>query len=341
MTPPLLYTNGTPIFPKSFLMWKDKNDVNGLKYIQSLTASCNTNLVDKDNCRKSIEILHVSYTKNVEITPRTLLDACKNKAKACAARRIIPRAVKSKYAELVSLNNTKYTMSLQESVLKNKDMLNEIIKKSLVETKEKKQRILQESKIIKTRFKMILESGNYKSKKGIEDVYVSILSEMIYLHKQNFDSKLMSESAEHVFGVLGNLFDKPKSHIIDSFKEKGVEWILNKLGLEENTYLKNYLVTTLGNTSTADVPKLFTDCNFLTRKMAESVPEAYLRQLEYEKGMGTNFMDIVRNGLFDVIKTSDLTERLESNLSSIICPLVDRMSSKFSEKLNNMRSSLI
>jgi hypothetical protein len=74
--------------------------------------------------------------------------------------------------------------------------------------------------------------------------------------------------------------------------------------------------------------------------MAESVPEAYLRKLEYDKGMGNGFMDVVRNGLYDVIRSSDLAQKLESNLAMVICPLVDKMSGKFTEKLENMKTNL-
>ncbi len=114
-----------------------------------------------------------------------------------------------------------------------------------------------------------------------------------------------------------------------------------KLGIEDNNFLKNFLITALGNTDLKDVPKLFTECEFLTRKIAESVPEAYLRQLEYEKGMGGDFMDYVRNSLYDVIKQSDFADKIESKISGIVCPLVERMSSKFTEQLGTMKSSLI
>jgi hypothetical protein len=219
-------------------------------------------------------------------------------------------------------------------------MLSNIIRKAIVETKEHKKRVLQESKIVDVRFKMIVESANFKSTKSINDVYVNILSEMIYLNKQGFDEKLIAESVEGLFGVLSNLFGRTAGSIADTFKEKGVNYILSQLGLEGNGYLKNFLITTLGNTNLMDIPKLFTDCNFLTKKIAESIPEAYLRQLEYDKGYGHQFMDTIRNGLYDVLKQSDLAQKLESGISAIVCPLVQKMSSKFSDKLGGLKASL-
>ncbi len=219
--------------------------------------------------------------------------------------------------------------------------LKNTIKKNLIETKEVKKQVLTESMIIKNRFNFILESNKIKNKKDLDNVFVTILTEMVHLHKQGFDSSLIEENVSSVFNVLGNLFGGTTNAVIELFKEKGVKFILEKLGIEDNNFLKNFLITALGNTDLKDVPKLFTECEFLTRKIAESVPEAYLRQLEYEKGMGGDFMDYVRNSLYDVIKQSDFADKIESKISGIVCPLVERMSSKFTEQLGTMKSSLI
>ena len=215
------------------------------------------------------------------------------------------------------------------------------IRKQLLETKESKGRLLQESKIIQTRFLMIAESSKIKTKKQLDDTFVNLLSEMIYLHKQGFNDNLIKENAESVFTVLGNLFGSSSNSVVELFKEKGVKWIIEKLGIEDNNFLKNFLITALGNTDLKDVPKLFSDCEFLTQKISDSIPEAYLRQLEYEKGMGGDFMDFVRNSLYDVIKNSDFSEKIKEKISGIVCPLVDNMSEKFSNQLDSMKSSLI
>jgi hypothetical protein len=219
--------------------------------------------------------------------------------------------------------------------------LKNTIKKNLIETKEVKKQVLTESMIVKNRFNFILESNKIKNKKDLDKVFVTILTEMVHLHKQGFDNSIIEENVSSVFNVLGNLFGGTTNAVIELFKEKGVKFILEKLGIEDNNFLKNFLITALGNTDLKDVPKLFTECEFLTRKIAESVPEAYLRQLEYEKGMGGDFMDYVRNSLYDVIKQSDFADKIESKISGIVCPLVERMSSKFTEQLGTMKSSLI
>lgn len=225
-----------------------------------------------------------------------------------------------------------------ENYMKN---INNIIKENLIEVKEQKKKLIQENKIIDTRFKIIVESENLKTTDDLDNVLIEILFEMVYLHNQGFDNKLIAESVDGVFGVLSNLFKGSSSSILDTFKERGVKYIMNQLGLKGNGYLESFLITAIGNTNLADVPKLFTDCKFLTKKIAETIPEAYLRKLEYEKGMGNVFMDAVRNSLYDVIRNSDFAQRIETSISGVVCPLVDKMSSSFAKKLGNMKSSLI
>jgi hypothetical protein len=240
--------------------------------------------------------------------------------------------------ELDYLLNKRGRFGLMES---KKINLKGIIKENLIKTQENKNRLLQESNIVKTRLNIILEGKTFKTKKQVDDVYVTILSEMIYLHKQGFNEDIIAENVDSVFGVLGNIFGTGINGVIETFKERGVNYILEKLGLSKNNFLKNFLITSLANTDIKDVPKLFSDCNFLTKKIAESIPEAYLRKLEYDKGMGNVFMDTVRNSLYDVIKNSDFADKVESRISGIVCPLVQQMTGKFSDHLSGMKSSLI
>jgi hypothetical protein len=240
--------------------------------------------------------------------------------------------------ELDYLLNKRGKFGLMES---KKINLKSIIKENLIKTQENKNRLLQESNIVKTRLNIILEGKTFKTKRQVNDVYVTILSEMIYLHKQGFNEDIIAENVDNVFGALGNIFGTGINGVIETFKERGVNYILEKLGISKNNFLKNFLITALSNTDIKDVPKLFSDCDFLTKKISESIPEAYLRKLEYEKGMGNIFMDTVRNSLYDVIKNSDFADKVESRISGIVCPLVQQMSGKFSDHLSGMKSSLI
>ena len=67
----------------------------------------------------------------------------------------------------------------------------------------------------------------------------------------------------------------------------------------------------------------------LNQTLSDSIPESYLKQLEIEEGFGSDFLDIVRKTLHGVIKDSDFSERLEGRIHGIVCPLVEKINSKF------------
>ena len=246
----------------------------------------------------------------------------------------------------IALSDNGHAIRWQDQPMKNEqkniDMkLKNTIRKTLVETKENKKRLIQESRIVENRFNFILESKEIKTKKDYNNFLINVLSEMVYLHKQGFDDKLIAENAENLFGALGNIFGGGVNSVMGTFKEKGVNWILSKLGMGDNSIMKNFMITAIGNTDLKDIPKLFTDCDFLTKKIAESVPEAFLRKLQHEKGLGGNFADVIRNSLYDVVRTSNFAEKIEEKIGEMVCPLVNQISGIFGNKLDSMKSSLI
>lgn len=215
------------------------------------------------------------------------------------------------------------------------------IKTKLLETKEKKGRLLTEKKIVENRIKFIIESSSIKTKKNLDDIFLNILLEMVYLHKQEFNEKMIAESVDDVFDVLGTVFGGSKTTVLELFKERGVRFILEKLGLEDNDILKSYLSTSLNETDLKDVPKLFTDCGFLSRKISNCIPMAYLEKLDYERQMGGEFMQIVRGALKDVIEDSDFADKINDRITRVICPIVDMMDDKFNSQMESMKSSLV
>jgi peptidoglycan hydrolase-like protein with peptidoglycan-binding domain len=214
--------------------------------------------------------------------------------------------------------------------------LNNIIKENLIQTKENKKKTLQESKIVKTRMDFIVETN----KTNLDSALLSVLFEMFYLDNQGFNGKIIQENVESVFGALGNIFGNKHNEVSERFKEIGVRHILGKLDVSSDTGLGDFLMVALSNTDIKDVPKLFSDCDYLTNKIANAIPEAYLNQLKYDEGMGSEFMEKVKSSLADVIKESDFSDKIKDRIKGIICPLVDNMQEKFGNHLSSMKSKL-
>ena len=219
-------------------------------------------------------------------------------------------------------------------------MLKKLIKKKLVETKENKKSILTENKIIRSKFNFLYENTKIRNRKDLNKFYVLILSEMVNLYKKGFDSKLIAENAENLFTVLNTLFNESGNSVVEVFKQKGIDWLIQNLNISGDDNLSQYMRDALNNTELNEVARLFSDCEFLSKKIAQSVKENYITSLELQSE-GNNFMKAVKNSFSSVIQSSDLETRLETNINSVICPLVDQAQTKFEEMLKNMKSQLV
>lgn len=219
-------------------------------------------------------------------------------------------------------------------------MLKKIIKNKLVETKSNKKSLIVENRIIKTKFNFLFENSDINSPKKLNKFYILILAEMVDLHKKGYNSNLVKENVEGVFSILDNLYKESDNSAVEIFKQRGIQWIIENLSLGENSTLSQYIKDVLNKTELNEVARLFSDTDFLSSKIAQSIKENYLNDLDVDQE-GGQFMEIVRGSFASVIKNSDIQTRLETNIKSIITPLIDNVQTKFEQLLSNMRSNLV
>jgi hypothetical protein len=165
---------------------------------------------------------------------------------------------------------------------------------------------------------------------------------MVSLHKKGYDPKLISENITNVIGALENLFAGSNSSVMEVFKRKGVKYIVDQLKIADE-FLKNFMIEHLSDTELKDIPKLFTDCEFLKTKISDCIPVYFDKKLSEELSMGSQgeFMNVINTSLKGLVQSGDITDRVNSRLSSIICPIIQKLSEKFDAHLKNMKSKLI
>lgn len=219
-------------------------------------------------------------------------------------------------------------------------MLKNIIRKKLVETKTNKKYILTENKIIKSKFDFLFENRKIRNRKDLNNFYILVLSEMVDLYKKGYNSNLISENAENLFTVLNTLFNESGNSVVEVFKQKGIDWLIQNLKISGDDELSQYMKDALNKTELNEVARLFSDCEFLSKKIAQSIKENYIANLSSETE-SSDFMKTVKNSFSSVIQNSDIETRLESTINSVICPLVDQAQTKFEEMLKNMKSQLV
>jgi hypothetical protein len=212
--------------------------------------------------------------------------------------------------------------------------LKSIIKENLITlSEEKKNNLLGESKIINIRLGIIKESNTENKDKLFND----IISEMVYLNNQGFDKDLINEG---FWEILGGLFPSTNT-IAETFKEYLAKWLIEAIAPgQENGWIGNIIITSVGNLKIGDVTKL-TNCEFTTKLLSKSISEAVVRKFAESKGISGVLADLIRNSMIEQLDSTEFAQKLESGLAHVICPLLGGVSQKMSTVANKMKDKAI
>jgi hypothetical protein len=217
-----------------------------------------------------------------------------------------------------------------------KTMLKKDIKKSLLETKERKEKQLIEEKLVKSRILMIVESeGDMKkfhllSEEKQFKISYSIFEEIGYLEEQG----LMTEQ---VWDFLGKIFGNSVGGVAQTIVEPLVNSLLSSIGL--GGYFKDFLVSFI-TSNPLRLAKALKSCEELTKLIAESLTEAVVMMIQREKGLSGQGYTFIRNALGGAVKDYKFVESLEKQLSSTVCSLFGQMNDKASGVYDKLKSNV-
>jgi hypothetical protein len=227
----------------------------------------------------------------------------------------------------------------QRESVETKD-LKKVIRENISKiNKSKNASLLQEGKIINNRFNIITEGTTPKNKKDQKKVGKELFNEMIYLNKQGYSQELISEGLMDIFS---SIFPKGVSEpIMQYFKEEGAKWLAGKFGLDPNSWLSSIVISAIGDVGIGEIPRLFSDCNFATKKISKAVAEGIVRKIQVEKFGDSAFYNLMRNTLVDALEATELATKLEEKLGTIICPLVSTLSGKMEGAADTMKQKAL
>jgi hypothetical protein len=227
------------------------------------------------------------------------------------------------------------------------ESLKKSLKKNLLEVKEKKQNLLIESNIIRKRVEMIGEGRNLNIDTDIDYIVESLFAEISYLKRQGYNTTLINEESIGIFGWLGSLLGGTATEVPDVIKEYVSSWLLKKMGVSADSYFGNVIVTLIGDLSFSDYDKFFSDCRFASNKIADSLIEGYVLQLQNEKNLNTGasgfIVSALRNSVVDYFtedKTS-LIQILEDKIGEFLCPKLSKLSSVISDKTDDLKTKIV
>jgi hypothetical protein len=224
------------------------------------------------------------------------------------------------------------------------ESLKKSLKKNLIEAKEKQEDLMVENKIITNRFNFLFEGRSFETEEEKDYLVESVITEIGYLKIQGYSSRAINEG---LFSMLGNIFGGSVKSIPAVFGEYIAGWLTKTLGIPQNSYMGSVVVALVGNLNIADYDKFFSDCRFASNKIADSLIEGYVLQLQNEKNLNTGasgfIVSALRNSVVDYFTEdkSSLIQILEDKIGEFLCPKLSKLSSAISDKTDDLKSKIV
>lgn len=228
--------------------------------------------------------------------------------------------------------------TIKESMKKN-------LKKTLLEKKQEKSNLLIESKIINNRFAILGEGRVIKSVDDQVRLVEDIIVEMNYMASQGYTSQVINEG---LFSFLGSLFGDSLKSVPAVFGEYIANWLTKTLGIPEGSFMQSAIVALVGNLNMADYDKFFTDCRFASNKIADSLIEGYLIQMQ-QKSQSTSqgatgfITSALRNAVSDYFleQKDGIVQKLQDMIGDFICPKLGKVTSTISDVAKDIKDKVV
>ena len=218
------------------------------------------------------------------------------------------------------------------------NLLKKLIRENLNNLhEEKKKSIIQEEKIIKNRFSIIGEGKTFKTKKEQKLLAKELFNETIYLSSQGYDKKLINEG---FWDFLTGIFGNAPEGIIEYFKEQFGQWLVGKMGIEQDGWLANILIAAVGEFPVMDIGKL-TDCDYLSKYLSGSIAEGAIRKVQYQSMGGGFFYDALRNALVESMKQTTFGDSIQSFIGDFICPSLTKIAGNMQDVTKSMKDGAL
>lgn len=206
---------------------------------------------------------------------------------------------------------------LQENV-----EITNLIKKSLMEAKTKKENEFVKTQLVESRMKIILESlEKFQTFNLMKKVKVGFktLREISQMNKLG----LINENLGSLFkGMYGKSYESS----INTISEPLFNVIFTKITVDDD--LKNKILNNI-HTKTAQLIASMDSCESLSKFLADVIIEEYAKKLDGEKQGNT---DIVYSSFMDSVDDEMFRNNLINKIQSIICTLFE----KFTENAKNL-----
>jgi peptidoglycan hydrolase-like protein with peptidoglycan-binding domain len=226
-----------------------------------------------------------------------------------------------------------------------KESMKKQLKTKLVEKTKEKENLIVETKIINNRFNLLSEGLVIETVEDQIRFIDDIIVEMNYMVSQGYTSQVINEG---LFSMLGSLFGGSVKSVPAVFGEYIANWLTKTLGVPEGSFIQSSIVALVGNLNIADYDKFFTDCRFASNKIADSLIEGYLIQMQKRadstsQGATGFIVSALRNAVSEYfLEDKDgIIQILQDKIGDFICPKLSKVSSVIADKADDIKDRAV
>jgi hypothetical protein len=217
-------------------------------------------------------------------------------------------------------------------------MLKKDIRKTLLETKEKKENVLIEQKIVENRIKSIFKNeSDIKYFQGLPKKTKLRYSILLIKEIQELNNLgLINEQSFSFMDILKSLFGKTFGGIIETAAEPIINSILNAIGFKSDGFLKKFMISFL-TSRPSELIKAFSDCKMMTKLLVESFTEGIVMMVQEDMNKGGFMYDTIRNVVGDMIKDTSIATKIETTIENKVCGLFGSFTDKAKDVADKLK----
>jgi hypothetical protein len=215
-------------------------------------------------------------------------------------------------------------------------MLKKQIRKSLIETKERKEKRLIEESLIKNRISIIFEGikseKDFKSLSEEKQLKLSLkfIQEVAFLQENG----LIVE--QNLGSLMQSLFGGWFGNLTQTIFEPMLQKLL--IPLFGEGFFTNFLTAYL-TSRPSDIIKSFNDCKLMTKLIAEGISEAIAMKVMKSKGLTGSGYSFIRNTMGDVLTGSEFISGVEKGLGNTVCSILGKFSNNAEKVVDKVKGS--
>jgi hypothetical protein len=217
-------------------------------------------------------------------------------------------------------------------------MLEKKVKKSLIETKERKEKKIIEESLVKNRLSMLFEGINNEddfnslSESKKLKLSVKFIQEMSFLHNNG----LIVE--QDFSGLLKSIFGGAFESVAQTMVEPLVNSVLSGLGFKDG-FVKNY-VTSYLTSKPSEVIKSFSDCKLMSKLVSDAVVESMIMTMQRDNGYNGFGYDLIRNQLGKVLGGTEFSTGIQNGLSESVCSTMSKFTNNTKQVADKLKGGI-